>query len=89
MKTVWTEHLQDPEKKQEFEKYVSHSKELLERLTNIVNKKLASLDNSETSLEAYDKPNWQYRQAHKNGYRSCAKQILELVDPDQWKNNDR
>lgn len=87
MKTVWTEHIKDPEEKQKFETYVSHSKELLERLSVIIERKLSSLDSSETTLEAYDKPNWQYRQAHKNGYRSCAKSILDLINPDQWKHN--
>ncbi len=61
-----------------------------DRLRDEINKKLASLDYSECTLDAYDKSNWKYRQAHKNGYRSCCRQFLKLIDIiDHEEQNDR
>lgn len=39
----------------------------------------------ELSSEMYDKPNWDYRQADRNGYIRALSNIMKLTDPDQRK----
>ena len=85
MLTEWTRHLKHPKDKEEFEKYVLGSRALLNRLKDILKEKETALDRSEASLEAYDKPNWRERQAHKNGYRSCLYNIRTLIDLERAK----
>lgn len=83
----WTKHLKDPEEIARFERTLWNSKPILDRLKQLVSEKEQSLDRSEASLEAYEKPNWAFIQAHKNGYRSCQEQIKALLtlDPKELK----
>lgn len=87
MLTEWVKHLRSDKEKEDFGKYVLGSKALLNRFKDILQDKEDALDRSEASLEAYEKPNWDYRQAHKNGYRSCLRSIKTLVTLDQKENN--
>lgn len=80
MISEWTKHLKNEKDKEDFSKYVLGSKALLNRLREILEDKEHSLDYSETALETYDNNNWSYRQAHKNGYRSCIRSIKKLID---------
>jgi hypothetical protein len=54
--------------------------ELLNKLKESLQQKQDSLDYSECNIESYEKNNWPYRQAHKNGYRSCIRHLLKLLD---------
>lgn len=83
----WTKHLKDPKKKAEFEQYILGSKQLLNRLNDMISEKLEEMDRSETTIDAYNNPNWSSVQAHKNGYRSALKAIRGLVTVDQQKDN--
>lgn len=79
----WTKHLHSAKEKQDFETYVLGSKALLNRLKDIMEEKERALDRSETSIETYSIPNWEYRQAHKNGNRESLQWLKQLVDLDK------
>jgi len=83
MKTAWTQHLTDPEEKVKFEESVLHSKWILEHLSTLLDMMEKSLNRQEISPRAYDQPNWDYRQAHANGYRQCLNNIQELLTLDR------
>lgn len=85
MITAWTKHLND-EEKQRFENKILSAKEVLDRLTVLISEEEKQLSLSETSIKDFDLPNWEYRQAFKNGYRSCLNVMRRLVDLDQQKN---
>lgn len=85
MYTKWTQHLKDPEEKTRFENQVLNSKTVLERLLQILNEEEQALDRSELDIKAFDQPGWAYRQAFKNGYRSCLGVLKKLIDLDQQK----
>lgn len=90
MYVEWTKHLSDPEDKANFERQVHSSKQVLDRLKDIVKEKEEALDRSETNIRTYDLPNWDHRQSHKNGNRESLAFLHKLVDLDlQRTPNDR
>jgi hypothetical protein len=76
----WTRHLTDPKQKEQFEKTVWGSTQLLNRLKAILEEKEKAIDRSEMSIEVYNTPNWAERQAHKNGNREMIHFLKKLVD---------
>jgi len=84
MLSIWTHHIKDPQHKEKYEQEIKHSvTSFTNRLRQILKDMDASLDGQETSVKAYDSPNWHYRQADTNGYRRCIKKILNITDLDQ------
>ena len=54
---------------------------LITRLREILEKKVAGIENLETSLSVYDNtPNWALKQAHLNGMRQAYKEMMKLTD---------
>ena len=86
---LWTAHLSDPKDIEHFQRLLNNSSTVFDRLKDILNTKDEAMDNVETSLGAYDNPNWPYRQAHINGYRSCLKRLDKILtlDPKEDKND--
>lgn len=82
MITAWTKHLKDPGDKVKFEKSVKHSGWVLEHLSTLVSELENDLSKSEISIKTYDSPNWDYKQAHYNGYRECLSKIQKLINLD-------
>jgi hypothetical protein len=72
--------LKDPEEKQRFESSVLGSKRVLERLNDIVEELEAELNKAEVNLKNYEIPNWDYRQAHNNGFRQCLNVMKKLTN---------
>ena len=83
MISAWTKHLKSEEEKTRFKNSVLGSKVVLERLSDILKEIEADQDNIERNPLMYDKPNWDYRQAHLNGYRQCLKTINFILNLDQ------
>ena len=79
----WTAHLIDPVEAENFKRDVIRSKEVLERLRDILKEKEVELGRTEVDIKTYDVPGWEFRQAHKNGQRSIISIIKKLVDLDQ------
>ena len=87
MKLVWTKHLKTQEEKEQFQKLLLGNKQILKVLKKILDEKDLSLERSENTLESYNTPSWAFKQAHKNGYRSCLEAIKDLINLDQKENN--
>lgn len=83
MITAWTDHLKDQDEKLQFEKSLRNSKWMLEHLSLLLDKIEKGLDIQELSPRVYDAPNWDYRQAHANGFRQCLSKIKSLINLDQ------
>lgn len=80
---AWTKHIKDLNEKSKFESQIYSSREVLNRLREILKDEELALDRSETDIKVFDSPNWAYKQAYKNGYRSCLEVMDRLVDLDQ------
>lgn len=89
MYTKWTSHLSNIKEKEQFEKEVFGSKAVLNRLKAIIDEQETELGRSETNPKTYDIPNWDYRQAHNNGYRQCLYVLKKLIDLDQQNSSVR
>lgn len=87
MISAWTQHLKDPEEKQQFSQQVLSAKYVLARLEQILAGNEASIERSETDISSYDSPSWAYQQAHKNGYRACLAKIKAIINLDHKEQN--
>lgn len=85
MYTEWTKHLHTAEEKTQFERTVMGSKEVLERLTALLDEKMRGQEEAELSPTTFDNPNWAYRQAYRNGYKKCLVALKQLIDLDNQK----
>lgn len=79
MYSIWTKHLRDQQDKDQYTKSLRNSKWILEDLDKILVSMKDELDTLETNPKTYDIPNWDYRQAHNNGYRQCLNLIRKLI----------
>lgn len=85
MYTQWTQHLKTPEEKSNFERQVWSSKPVLDFIVKSLDQKENELRLSQEAITSYDKPNWDYRTAHQNGYLACLRSLRTLVNLDQQK----
>lgn len=83
MYTTWTKHINDPDNKSKFEGAILNSKEVLDRLVEIIKETEEAVDRTETDIKDFDNPNWSHKQAFKNGYRSGLLFVKKLIDLDQ------
>jgi hypothetical protein len=81
--TAWIKHLKTDEEKERFKLTLEGSKTVLNRLQEILNEMEASLNRAEIDPRTYELPNWDYRQAHNNGYRQCLSLVKKLTTLDQ------
>lgn len=79
----WTAHLPTQEERDNFKRTVLAARPVLERLTTILDKKEKELERVELSPEAFDNPNWAYRQAYRNGFKKCLMGLKEITNLDQ------
>ncbi len=89
MITAWTENLKTQEEKDRFQDGLQHSKWLFVRLGELLDKIQRGILHTERSPKNYDKPNWEYRQAHAKGYLQCLNDIKNLINLDHKESNDR
>lgn len=75
MKITWFNHL--PKDKQEgFKKQINSSRDVLERLQQILEDK-----QTEVVLSTdYDNPSWAYKQADRNGYDRALTEVINLIN---------
>lgn len=79
MLEAWTRHLKSEEEKERFKNIYSGSKQVLERLSELLDQIENDDSELETNPKVYDIPNWPYRQADLNGHRRAIKQIKKLI----------
>lgn len=88
MKTVWTSHLKTDEEKDRFRNAVIGSKLVLKRLEEIITQREQEMESRELDVAIYDRPNWDYRNAHYNGTKAALKAIKTIINLDQQENNE-
>lgn len=85
MISAWTKHLKD-EEKQRFKNSILGSKEVLDRLSQLIDELKQEADTIELDPKIYGLPNWDYRQADLNGYKRALKTITKIITLDQKDN---
>lgn len=85
MITKWTDNLKTDEEKARFKNSVLGSKAVLERLDDILNEMKEDSDNKERNTKTYEIPNWDYRQAHINGFMDCLHKVRFIINLDHEK----
>ena len=85
MITAWTKHLKSEEDKERFSKSVQSARHVLERLQELLDEEKSSLESAEISPKIYETPNWDYKQAHTNGFKAALKMVSKLINLDQEK----
>lgn len=75
MKTIWFMDLSQ-DQREVFKRQLSSSKDVLEKLKEIIENK-----RKETILsEDYESPSWAYKQADRNGYNRALTEILNILN---------
>lgn len=76
MKTLWTQG-----EKENFEKLVKGSSQVLDKLKEICYNKRDELNR--TRLKDYDSPNWSLKRAHQDGFVEGLEYLISLLTLDQ------
>ena len=76
LNTKWTRKT-SPDKREDLEKLIRNSTIVLSRLKDIVEEDLVEMD--KVSLSDYESPSWSHKQAHENGKKEYARQLLTLL----------
>lgn len=79
MYTVWTSHLDTKEEKELFKNQVYSAREVLTRLSELINKEKQGVEIAELNIKIYDSPNWDYKVAHGNGFKSAINFVDKLI----------
>lgn len=79
MYTVWTNHLTTQEEKDLFKNQVYGAREVLHRLSTLINQEKLGVEIAELSTKIYDSPNWDYKVAHGNGFKSAINFVDKLI----------
>lgn len=83
MITAWTKNLSSDDDVVRFQNQFKGSKAVLERLQQLMDEEKTALESAEMSSKIYDSPNWDYKQAHTNGFKAALKMVSTLIKPDQ------
>lgn len=83
MYSVWTKHLNDEEKKEQFKNSILGSKQVLDRAVEILQEEEDAIVLAELNHKIYDLPNWDYRQAHDNGFKAGLRTARKLLTLDK------
>ena len=86
MISAWTKNLSSQDEQARFKQHLLSSRAILERLQELIDEEKTSLEASEISPKSYDSPNWDYRQAHNNGFKAGLKMVSNLIyiDPKEY-----
>jgi hypothetical protein len=89
MISAWTKNLKTEEDKERFTKSLMAARHVLDRLNELLEQEKAGLESAEISHKIYDSPNWDYKQAHTNGFKAAIKLVSKLItlDPKDILNN--
>ena len=58
---------------------LNRAKWVLDDLNKLVDSNLRGVESAELKVEAYDSPNWAYRQAEANGYKRALRDVKKLL----------
>ena len=80
MHIIWGSHIEDAEERDDFIKYVKNSSSLLDRMTDILTKKIEAADATRLLKKNFDMASWAYDQADTNGYIRALKEIRAITN---------
>lgn len=80
MLSKWTQHLSDPDEIARFEKDILSSREVLQRLDQIMSERDRDLD---TAKSDYEQAAWPYKAADTVGRRAEIRNVRKLLDIDR------
>ena len=80
VKTVWISHLKSKEEKEEFLYKLTAAQVALQRLKQIIEKKIEANTKSRVSEEGYKDASWAYRQADLVGEERAFRELLDIID---------
>ncbi len=80
---AWTKNLKTEEEITRFKNQFKGSRGVFERLQELMDEEKTALESSEISSKIYDSPNWDYKQAHTNGFKAALKMVGTLIKPDK------
>lgn len=83
MKTLWTQHLKTEDERKNFKQTVLNSRSTLERLNEIIDARLRTINSIETGVDIYTKPGWDALLAHYNGEKATLTWVKNLTNLDQ------
>lgn len=78
----WTAHLDAEPRRKDFEQTVLNAHLVLDRLNDILDEEIKSIDKQEASLSDFESPAWDYKQAFRNGQLSVYLKLKQLL-PDK------
>lgn len=78
---AWTKNLKDPADIKKFEDALKAATPVLERLQELLSEMDQEVTTKELSSKIYDLPNWDFRQAHFNGFKSALNMVNRLIKP--------
>lgn len=73
----WFTGLKTEEEKEYFRRSIYASRQVLDKLLEIMNKRKASI--SSVTREDYDSPSWAYKQADRNGALREIESVIKLL----------
>lgn len=80
MHILWTSHIKDAEEQAEFKKYVENSSALLDRLTEILLKKIEAAEVARIAKNNFVSGSWAFDQADTNGYIRALREIRAITN---------
>lgn len=78
MYSVWFKDL-TPEEKEQFKELFKNSPRLLGQLIKVLQSQIDTITRHESSIEDFDTPNWDNKQAWRNGCRSAYRSVIDLI----------
>jgi hypothetical protein len=78
MKIQWIANLKEEDKK-DFTNLLHNSTTVIDRLKEIVDQEIKSIDRTENSSSSYETPGWSHKQAFLNGKRAALEDIKQLL----------
>ena len=75
----WTSNITEKQLKEEFNKRLLESKDLFQRLAELVEVKVRSNAKKRIADSSYEKPAWSESQADANGYERALTDVLEYL----------
>ena len=75
----WTDRKTTDKEKADFEKYILNSGQLLDRLSDMINKRIDEINRAEDK-DDFSSPAWAMQQASRQGRRRAFNEILKLLD---------
>ena len=75
----WTNNLKSEQDIIDFERRLAASRSVLDRLGQLLDYRITSMDISERGISQFENPNWAYRQAFNNGLRSAFNIVKTLI----------